>query len=188
MLSRLQPRRLPRIALGLRSVLACSRDGVCRCRTAVLLLYVVMNLGLPIGGSRPQAGPTSIAGSCRCSPESRAAGRCCCARIPGQSSCCLAKSKSKPDAKSCCAKSAETPSTRVIDSIEHQESAPAWTAGCPCPVDLPLVLICPQPRILSDATTIVAIPNQERAMQDPAGSPCGHRPRPVVPPPEFFLV
>lgn len=181
-----------RIAHAVRSVFAStsSRHVRKRCgRSAVLMMYVMMNLGLPIGDFSPRAGSSPpVSAACRCSPESREAGRCCCVKrtsATGISGCCATKAIAK--LKSCCANRPGKGS--VQDGKKSRQAADAVvSAGCQCgPVDTPLILICPQPRILVDVLAF-RLPSQsgERIVAD-AFTPCGSRPRPYVPPPESFV-
>jgi hypothetical protein len=157
-------------------------------RLVVLVLYVVVNLGVPIGDFAPKAVARQTP-ECRCSPESRAAGRCCCrsrALPPANSGCCANKSKSV--AKSCCKKTTEQ--TKVAEpGTANPDEALALTGGCPCgPEQSPMMLICPQPRILSVAAFVGIPATTGGPLPADAGSPCGNRAKPLVPPPESPVV
>ena len=159
-----------------------------RDRIAVLTLYVVMNLGIPIGDFAPKAGAHQTA-ACHCSTESRAAGRCCCSNRPtatGKSGCCATKAKS--ESKSCCKTNPER-SRVAAQKVADPEETLAWTGGCHCgPDDSPMMLICPQPRILADTTALELPLFCGGWVSSPACSPCGDRSRPCVPPPESPVV
>lgn len=172
--------------------------GHCRFRGlvwAILVMYVVTNLGLPVGFGSVAASHLS-AGGCRCSAEAQAAGRCCCRKVVGPRTTGCCSTRIAAPTKSCCAKPA-TPSE--LQSV-RDEGLPAPTepekpgprilsGGCPCgPVDSPLMLICPQHRILSDSISLDLVVDLRESRGVVAGTPCGNRPRPCVPPPELFLV
>lgn len=166
----------------------CIRSGLVRWqRVFVLFMYVCMNVGLPIGSPVQASQPSSP--GCRCAPEIRAAGRCCCVKVksaPNQSSCCAKRSVPQP--KQCCTKK---PAEAVAPSQEPAQSQPIELVSnsCPCgPVDSPLVLICPQHRILVDVSSIAAGSGCEERLITLSSDPCGDRPRPCVPPPEFSEV
>lgn len=148
-------------------------------RVTVLAMYLTMNLGLPSGfGLRPAAGST--ANACRCSAESRAAGRCCCnnlAMTTAKKKCCA--SRSEPEPKRCCA-------TKHSVAKADEDQTAAWTGGCPCSTnDLPPMLLCPQPRILAGESSLVVLLQSTDRLIAVAAVPCGDRSRPSVPPPEL---
>ena len=155
-------------------------------RALVLLMYVVMNLGLPTGFG-PQVKANSSKDVCRCSAESRAAGRCCCAKgaeSSAKTGCCATRVVST--AKSCCAKKQ---TAAPVQTLQHAtDDSIAWTGACPCgPVDTPVMLFCPHPRILADAHSLeVQFISSER-IATLTDAPCGLRTRPSVPPPEFAV-
>lgn len=157
-------------------------------RLAVLVMYLVVNLGLPIGDFTPRAGAASVAKECRCSPASRAAGRCCCRKGPGsagtaRTGCCAVPAK--PESKSCCAKKSGDTKQPVQVQIPVTEQMLAWTSDCPCgPVDSPVLLICPQPRILVDIAAFDGVSVACIHLFDCDCVPCGDRSQPCVPPPE----
>ena len=160
-------------------------------RIAVLALYVVMNLGLPIGDFDPRATASQTASTkaCRCSSESRAAGRCCCSKPAAgvaKRGCC--STPAKAEIKSCCAKKKTIVDVASTTSTTDSKEL-AWTGGCPCgPVNSPMLLFCPQPRILTDP---VSLDGQSICTARPlrtSDSPCGERARPFVPPPESSVV
>jgi hypothetical protein len=156
------------------------------CRALVLVMYIVMNLGLPTGFG-PQAKASSAKEACRCSAESRAAGRCCCAKgatTAPKTGCCATRILATT--KSCCAKKGmDAPVEKLLPA--HDDSI-AWSGACPCgPVDAPIMLFCPHPRILADANSLeFRFPTGERppTLTD---APCGLRTRPSVPPPELAV-
>lgn len=156
------------------------------CRAFVLVMYVVMNLGLPTGFG-PQAKASSAKEACRCSPESRAAGRCCCAKggtTAGKMGCCATRVAATT--KTCCAKKKMDAPIKVVQPV-HDDSI-AWSGACPCgPADAPIMLFCPHPRILPEANSLeFRFPTGERA-PTLSSAPCGLRTRPSVPPPEFAV-
>lgn len=156
------------------------------CRAIVLVMYVVMNLGLPTGFG-PQVKSGSAKEACRCSAESRAAGRCCCAKkgVPtGKTGCCAARTVAST--KQCCATKKEKIATAKVQAAP--EDSLAWSGACPCgPVDAPIMLFCPHPRILSEANSLeFRGPTGERVLTL-TDSPCGLRTRPTVPPPELAV-
>ena len=157
-------------------------------RIAVLTLSVVMSLGVPVGDFGPQADAHPTA-ACRCSPESRTDGRCCCPSrptVPVRSGCCAANVKRAP--KSCCESKSEQ-SKVAARKVADPEETLAWTGGCHCgPDDSPTMLICPQPRILADTTALEHPSLCGGWVSSPACSPCGDRSRPCVPPPESPIV
>jgi hypothetical protein len=153
------------------------------CRAFVLVMYVVMNLGLPTGFG-PQVKASSANSACRCSAESRAAGRCCCAKgatTAGKMGCCATRVAATT--KSCCAKKS---SSKMVQPV-HDDSI-AWSGACPCgPADAPIMLFCPHPRILPEVNSLeFRLPTGERAPTLTA-APCGLRTRPSVPPPELAV-
>lgn len=183
------PTLLRRSALAVRTVIdwAYGRQGRVRCwRLAVLTVYVVMNLGLPIGDFGPQAGASAKAADCRCSPDSRKVGRCCCVKRPvttGGSGCCAAK------VNSCFAKKVIKPTDVAAQKAAEPEETLAWNGGCPCGQgSSPIVLLCPQPRILIQAIAFDLPLKSDEWIPAKSCSPCGDRPRPFVPPPEFPVV
>lgn len=163
-------------------------DQLRRTRLIVLMMYVLLNLGLPIGDFSPRAGAAPVGKVCRCSPESRAAGRCCCRQGTSGSrktGCCAVKANVQT--KSCCAQKSHS-TKRVPKQTAVTEDRPAWTSDCPCgPVDNPLLLICPQPRILVDIATFDGASRVPNHLLSVDWAPCGHRSRPCVPPPESVV-
>lgn len=148
-------------------------------RLVVLAIYLSMNLGLPTGsGMRVVARPT--ANACRCSAESRAAGRCCCSSrsmTTTKRGCCAARPG--PETKSCCA-------TKASFASSDEKQTATWTGGCPCDAnDFPSILLCPQPRILASSSSPDAMLRSKDRLAAVASVPCGDRPCPSVPPPEF---
>lgn len=160
-----------------------------RTRLAVLVMYLVVNLGLPIGDFTPRAGAASVAKECRCSPASRAAGRCCCRKGPGsagtsRTGCCA--TPAKPESKSCCAKKSGDTKKPVQVQISVTEQMLAWTSDCPCgPIETPMLLICPQPRILQEISILKDQTACRERLLTAAQNPSGTRSRPTVPPPEI---
>ena len=170
-----------------RSLLRCQR-------ITVLMLYTVMNIGLPLGDfcsksdAKAGAAQSAVANACRCSAESRQAGRCCCSKRSGASGCCSTRS-TKTETRSCCAKKSlkSAASTIAVDSEPNE--VPAWRSGCPCgPPEFPLLLICSQPRILTETAEFDGSANGNRWWRAASFTPCGQRPRPQVPPPEVYVV
>lgn len=155
-------------------------------RGFVLLMYVVMNLGLPTGFG-PQGKANSSKEVCRCSAESRAAGRCCCAKgakSAGKTGCCAARVVTT--SKSCCAKKG---TAAPVQTLHHTtDDSIAWTGACPCgPVDTPVILFCPHPRILAEAHSLEFRFFSGERLVAPTDAPCGLRTPPSVPPPEFAV-
>lgn len=176
------------IDLAGRAIVAiCGRDNRrCMTRSLVLLMYVVVNLGLPTGFG-PQAHASSANDVCRCSPESRAAGRCCCAKgskAGGKTGCCAARAATTK--KSCCGKASTKPAAPSANS--SPENSIAWTGACPCgPTDTLVILFCPHPRILPDACELqMEFVDGDRIVASTA-APCGMRTPPLVPPPEVLI-
>ena len=160
-----------------------------RARLAVLVMYLVVNLGLPIGDFTPRSGAASVAKECRCSPASRAAGRCCCRKGPGsagtlKTGCCATPVKS--ESKSCCAKKSGDTKKPVPVQIPDTEQMLAWTSDCPCgPIDTPMLLICQQPRILQEISVLKGQAACRDRLLTAAQNASGTRSRPSVPPPEI---
>lgn len=155
-------------------------------RAFVLLMYVVMNLGLPTGFG-PQVKANSSKEVCRCSAESRAAGRCCCAKgakLAGKTGCCATRTATT--AKSCCAKKGNP---APVQTLQHApDDSIAWTGACPCgPVDTPVMLFCPHPRILAETDSLEFRFFSGERLVSRTDAPCGLRTRPSVPPPEFAV-
>ena len=155
---------------------------------AVLVMYLVVNLGLPIGDFTPRPGVASVAKECRCSPASQVAGRCCCRKGPGaaaslKTGCCATTVKLA--SKKCCAKkSGDAKPVQV--QIPDTEPVMAWTSDCPCgPVDTPVLLICPQPRILQENSILKGQTDGQDRLLTTAQNPSGTRSRPTVPPPKI---
>lgn len=174
-------------ALRLQRLFVSLRGTRCR-RLAVLVMYVCMNLGLPVGlgSAAPKAAP--VAAGCRCPAEARAEGRCCCRKPTApvrRSGCCGTQQVAAT--KACCSKKTSKQEPEPLST--EPETTLAWSSGCPCgPVDTPLVLICPQHRILADANAIELQFDRGESLTSPSCLPCGTRPRPSVPPPESSLV
>lgn len=174
--------QVTRAKLHRRAMMICSGLTPIRIRRLLILaIYLTMNLGLPSGfGIRTIA--ASTASGCRCSAESRAAGRCCCNRPlkTGKPGCCAARLEL--ETKSCCTKKFAPP--KVIE----EESA-AWTGDCPCDTNnLPPMLLCPQPRIIAGTSSLDVLIRCTDRLTNVACVPCGVRSRPSVPPPEFAAV
>lgn len=147
-------------------------------RIAVLMLYVLLNLGLPTGGAG-----ASGAGECRCSFELRASGRCCCQKeaTPQKGGCCAANRKAST--KSCCAKPSPKSNEPKRRPSDHGELLALQ--HCPCgSSDTSVVLICSLPQIVPERAAI-DLPGRDGLLRPHAASqPCGARPEPCVPPPE----
>ncbi|HEY4260746.1 MAG TPA: hypothetical protein VGM98_11325 [Schlesneria sp.] len=156
------------------------------CRALILVMYVAMNLGLPTGLG-PQVKTGSANDSCRCSAESRAAGRCCCAKkamATGKTGCCATRIVAST--KNCCATKKEKDAPAKVKATP--EDSLAWSGACPCgPVDAPIMLFCPHPRILAEANSLgFRFPTGERA-PTLTDVPCGLRTRPSTPPPQLVV-
>lgn len=163
-------------------------------RGLLLVAYLVMNLGLPTGLG-PKVAVAANDKSCRCSAESRAAGRCCCSVKAGQKprGCCVNSSAQHKPAvtKSCCAKKAASkPAEAAVAASEQSpEAMLAWTGACPCSPNNDLsMLLCAYPRILMDVGSIEFYSEVRDSVSLLSQTPCGDRARPCVPPPEASLV
>jgi len=163
-----------------------------RCeRWLVLVAFVVANLGLPMGGLGSNSDPKTHAmksgtiNGCRCSPQARQAGLCCCSKRPGAAGCCSTNRNVRTQVKSCCAKKAASEATVSERATSEPDEGLAWHSSCPCgPAELPFLLVCAQPRMLTAATTFDIGTNRCDWLRSASDSPCGQRPSPYVPPPE----
>ena len=65
----------------------------------------------------------------------------------------------------------------------------SWRDGCPCgPTELPMLLVCAQPRILPQAASLSDLPDAGKSLRSEPAVPCGGRPEPLVPPPRISPV
>ena len=148
---------------------------------AVLGVYLLANIGLPVGGFNA----AGLSKGCRCSADVKAAGKCCCAQktasLPGRGCCAT-----KPVVTQSCCKSksnslqahGQIPSHEVIDSVSE----------CPCgPGQTPLYLVCAQPRILMASLSSLSDAVAVEWLTAFSVSPCGGREPPTVPPPEVLV-
>lgn len=159
------------------------RQGLLNC--LVLGLYLLANIGLPVGSFTSAASAPGIAKGCRCSDSLKSAGRCCCAQrsaTPVKRGCCATKPTVM---KSCCSTKGKPAETR---SQPDPRDMIAAVSECPCgPGDSLLYLVCAQPRILVACASPLLNVHDVNWLTLGSVSPCGERERPFVPPPEVLV-
>lgn len=151
----------------------------------VICLYLLANIGLPVGGFTSAATASGILKGCRCSDSLKSAGRCCCAQrsaSPAKRACCASK---PAPARTCC--STKSKPVEIRSEPEPRESIAA-VSECPCgPGDSSLFLVCAQPRILVTSVSPILNHHDVNWLPRSSVSPCGERERPFVPPPEVLV-
>ena len=161
-----------------------------RCERAVVLgVFLLFNLGLPIGNWHPKI--QAAATGCHCSAEQRQAGRCCCAKGNETSSRhgCCATSPPKAQRQSCCAKKPAASKATDNPPATGPVERPTWRDGCPCSLsDSPMLALCAQPRILPRVDSLGELLVVGQSFRAEPSVPCGGRPEPLVPPPKLSPV
>lgn len=151
----------------------------------VIGLYLLANIGLPVGGFTSAATASGILKGCRCSDSLKSAGRCCCAQrsaTAAKRACCATK---PAPSRSCC--STKSKPVEIRSEPESRESIAA-VSECPCgPGDSSLFLVCAQPRILVTSVSAIVDAFEVEWLTVGSASPCGERERPTVPPPDVLV-
>lgn len=161
-------------------------------RLVMLIVYFVTNLGLPLDflGLTPTASAAGVksrvASQCCCSAETRQTDRCCCSKPAMALGCCATKAK-PAETTSCCA--TKTPKSKPATTPKpSRDRSPAWSSDCDCGQSDSPLLLCHQPRILNHESSVVFWTASERLERIAPSVPCGERPAPCVPPPEFLFI